>query len=185
LPAGPCLPALALVSSHAGDTAAVIDERVAIIFGFSTLAFGLATVASCRSFVWLLNHAGLTTLARSAAFQAFYRRHGAYWFIFGGLLAAHLTLALVHTGLPQAGDPDAPLHWAILAAGLSAGLVAAGSFASCRLLPRLLTGRALDPAGRGGYRRFSRFHGHYWWLFVLIAAGHFAAAYSHAGIWPG
>lgn len=165
--------------------AAPVDERVAIILGIATLLFGLATVTSCRSFVGLLNRAGLRAVPRSRAFQAFYRRHGAYWFIFGGLLAAHLTMAVVHTGLPQAGDPDAPRHWTILLAGVSAGAVAASSFASCRLLPRLLSGRELDPAKSGGYRRFTHFHGYYWAIFVAVAVTHFAVAYSHAGIWPG
>ncbi len=183
--AGTGLPPIVPVLFHEAETAAIINERVAIVLGVCTLAFGLATVTSCRSFVWLLNRAGLNGLTRSTPFQWFYRRHGAYWFIFAGLLVAHLTMAIVHTGLPQADDPDAPLHWATLLAGLSAGVVAASSFASCRLLPRLLTGRALDPAKTGGYHRFLRFHGYYWWVFLAIAAAHFALAYWHAGIWPG
>ncbi len=177
------LASLGHVASHAAATGSVINERVAIILGVATLAFGLATVASCRSSVWLLNRLRLGRLARSPGYQAFYRRHGAYWFTFGGLVAAHLTMAVVHTGLPQAGDPDAAVHWVILVIGLGTALVAATSFASCRIIPRL-TGRALDPARPGRYRRFVHFHGTYWWLFLLAAAAHFGVAYWHAGIWP-
>ena len=94
------IPPVVSVLFHGAATAAIVNERVAIVLGVSTLAFGLATVTSCR------------------------------------------------------------------------------------VVPRL-TGRALDPVKRAGYRRFVRFHGYYWWVFVAIVAAHFAVAYWHAGIWPG
>jgi len=143
---------------------------------------GLALVTSCRSCISLLDRIGLAGMAKSAAFRAYYARHGAYWFFFGALVLSHLLMGTIHTGLPQAGDPDAPVHWWILLVGLGSAVTAGVSFASCRILPRFLVGSAI--LRTGAYRRFLKYHGYLWWVFLGGAGAHFAIAFLHAGVWP-
>ena len=87
--------------------AEVSNERVAIVPGFITLLFAAATFISCRTFINLLARVGVKNIQQNGFFHYFYKYHSYYWWAFGVAVLTHLTVALLHTGLPQAGDPDA------------------------------------------------------------------------------
>ena len=123
---------------------------------------------------------------RIRGYSVFYRFHLYYWWAFGVVLLAHLLVAVLHTGLPQAGDPDAGIHWEILGLGFFSAVSAAVAFSSCRVLPRLVAMAApRSPLNNIAYRVFSRYHSYYWLVIGALVASHFAIAYWHAGIWPG
>jgi hypothetical protein len=165
----------AISSSPAG-------ERLAIMLGLLAATLVLATFISCRSCLALFKWAGLERLTRTPAYRRFNRYHAQYWLGFGAVVSAHIVMAAAHTGLPTPGDPDSPLHWAILGAGLIASLASLSMFASCRVFPTLVIRGALaHPA----FKRYFSYHTYFWLLFLALAAGHFTLAYLHAGIWPG
>lgn len=174
------------VSFQISAQAAVYNERIAISLGFVTLALALAIFISCRSFVTLLMRFGLKNPTKNKAYQSFYRYHTYYWWFFGVSVVSHIMMATLHTGLPQAGDPDAGIHWIILILGLMSALSGLALFASCRAYSRLLTPAIpkLSFTGRT-YKSFFSYHSYYWLVFALLVAGHFVVSYLHAGIWPG
>ena len=155
-------------------------QRASVVLGFLTLGSVLAVFASCRSCLGLLRRFGLNPMS-GKAYQAFFRYHALYWQAFFLLLAAHLSLAFAHTGIPQAGDPDAPVHWRILALGLAAALSGGVLFSSCRISFGFLT-RSLK--SRKGYPAFNAFHGYYWLILFGLIAMHFYFAHAHVGFWP-
>ena len=165
---------------------AVNDERVAIIFGFITLALALAVFTSCRTFVSLLMRAGIKKPADNKIYRTFNKYHMYYWWFFGVSVLAHVMMSTFHTGLPKAGDPDAGIHWTILILGLG-GVISSGVlFSTCRIsqtllapaIPKLsLTNKA--------YASYFKYHAYYWWALALLVAAHFAAGYIHVGFWPG
>ena len=165
--------------------ASVYSERTAIILGFVTLALALAAFASCRTFVSLLTRLGVKNPTRSQAYRGFNRYHLYYWWFFGVAFLAHVMMATFHTGLPEAGDPDAGVHWAILILGLASGISSVAVFASCRILPRLLapTVPKLSLTNKP-YRSFFGYHSYYWLALVLLVAAHFLTVYLHTGAWP-
>jgi cytochrome b561 len=165
--------------------ATVLSERIAIILGFITLGSAMATFASCRTFVSLLLRLGAGNPIHNKVYQSFNRYHGYYWWAFGVSVLTHIMMAIFHTGLPQAGDPDAGTHWIILILGMTTAIMGIVLFFSCRITPKLLAplkskSSRIDKI----HRSFLRFHPYFWWVFVLLAAAHFAAAYLHAGLWP-
>jgi len=161
------------------------EERTAIVLGVITLVLSLAIFASCRTFASLLHRFGLRIVTQSRSYKALNKYHSFLWWFMGVSLLSHVTLAFIHTGLPQAGDPDANVHWRILAFGLSGATFALTVFISCRISPRLLTlGRPGRLLKNMVYRPFYGLHSYYWWIFIVIAAVHFAIGYHHAGIWP-
>jgi hypothetical protein len=172
------------ISQIAGQ-GTIDNERIVIVFGLVTLIFALAAFISCRTFVSLLVHFRLGNPSGNKVYQAFNKYHGYYWWIFGVLLLAHILMATLHTGLPVSGDPDAGIHWAILILGLVAGLNGVVVFFSCRVLPKLLApAKSKFSLTDKVYGSFFKYHAWYWWLFILLAAAHFAVSYLHAGVWP-
>ncbi len=159
-------------------------ERLAVVLGFVTLAFGLMVALSCRSFPPLAARAGLKSLPASRAYQVFFRYHAYYWWFFGFLLVLHALTGLMHAA-PLAGDPDAGIHWVVLGFALGTAAGAGVVYSSCRSFVSLVavfSGRNLfNPF----YSAFFRRHGYFWLAAVLLFAGHFASAYSHIGFWPG
>lgn len=163
----------------------VYNERLAIVLGFITLFFVLATFASCRSFITLLNHFGWKNPIDSEAYRIFYRYHFYYWWAFCFVFTLHLMTAVMHTGLSTTDDPDAYLQWYVLWSGLALFVSSLVLFSSCRSLPNLLNLFAGEnPLTVKGYQLFYRYHSYYWLVFFLLIAGHFAFGYVHAGIWP-
>lgn len=165
---------------------AIYSERVAIVLGFVTLVLVLALFVSCRTFVSLVTRLGAKDPSRLEVYRRFNKYHMYYWWFFGVSVLSHVMMATLHTGLPQAGDPDAAIHWTILILGLFGAFSSVVLFSSCRISPRLLapTVPKLSFANRS-YRSFFGYHSYYWWAFILFVAAHFAAGYLHAGIWPG
>jgi hypothetical protein len=164
---------------------AVYNERLAIVLGLITLGLGIAAFLSCRTFASLFKLMGAKNGLGNRIYWSFTNYHLYYWWAFGVFLVAHLMVAVLHTGLPRAGDPDAGLHWLILLFGIFSAGSSSMIFASCRVLPRLsamLTPR--DPFSNSGYRWIFQHHAYYWLVFGLLTATHFVVAYNHAGIWP-
>jgi hypothetical protein len=172
--------------SLAADPGSVTNERIAIILGFITLTLALTVFASCRICLMTFKRLGLSKPLESAAYQRFYSFHSYYWWLFGVFLLSHLSQALIHTGLPQAGDPDAGAHWIILGFGFCGMLTSATTFLSCRLFFRLSGMLKIRQIARSSaFLAFYRPHTYYWLLFFLLVAAHFAEAFRHAGVWPG
>ena len=176
---------MSIVLFQITDMAAVYDERLAIILGLVTLLFGLTVFFSCRTCISWLSRLGLKNLTETRGYLMFYRYHLYYWWAFGVLVVAHFLIATVHTGLPQAGDPDANIHWTILGLGLFSFITALVTFSSCRVLPKIAA--VVSPKSlfnNNTYKIFFRYHTYYWWIMALLVAAHFTVSYSHAGIWP-
>jgi cytochrome b561 len=164
----------------------VYEERLAIVLGILTLVSALAAFISCRTCLGWLTRLGVKDITQNRPYAWFYKWHLYYWWSFGVFVVAHLMVAVVHTGLPQAGDPDAPVHWWILGLGLFSALSGILIFFSCRIMPRLMTMlRSSNPLERPSYRSFTRGHSYYWASMGLLVLGHFLVAFNHAGIWPG
>ncbi len=171
---------------QASGITAVYNERLAIIFGFITLASGLSAFLSCRVCISWLSHLGLKNPTQIKGYSAFYKYHLYYWWAFGVSLVAHFMVATLHTGLPQAGDPDAGVHWIILGLGLFSGVSASSLFFSCRVLPRLVAmATPKKPFNNPLYRAYNKYHSYYWVILALLATAHFIVSYNHTGVWPG
>jgi hypothetical protein len=100
-------------------------------------------------------------------------------------MVAHFMVAVLHTGLPQGGDPDANVHWAILGLGLFSAVSATSLFCSCRVLPRLVAmATPKTPFNNILYRSFYKYHNYYWLIMALLVAAHFLVNFNHAGVWP-
>jgi len=101
-------------------------------------------------------------------------------------LTLHFLSAVMHTAIPKAGDPDAPVHWAILGFAFGAALMTGAVLSSCRSTAALLnTFTGKSPVANKRYFSFYRYHACYWLILVLAIAGHFTASYIHIGVWPG
>jgi cytochrome b561 len=170
----------------ATSRAAVYSERIAIILGITTVVLALAAFLSCRAFVSLLTKLGVKHPTRNRIFRSFYGYHLYYWWGFGVAVLSHVIMAISHTGLPQAGPPDAGVHWAILSIGFPSALSGVALFSSCRVSPRLLAPAIKNLTSQGNkYRSFFSYHSYFWWIFTALVASHFTAGYLHAGVWPG
>ena len=167
------------------DTPAITNERIAIILGIVTLVLAIAVFASCRTFLSLLRLIGVQISPENKVYRVFNKYHLWYWWLFGVTLVAHIMMSVFHTGLPEAGDPDAGTHWAILILGLGSAIFAVMLFASCRFAPRLLTTGKPDSLFKNmTYNLLYRYHNYYWLLLLLLVAGHFTVSYLHVGVWP-
>jgi hypothetical protein len=170
---------------QAADLNAINNQRLTIVLGLLTLTVGLATFLSCRTCLAGLRRLGIKNLPQNRVYAAFNRLHLYYWWAFGVLVIAHLMVAVLHTGLPAADDPEAGIHWWILGLGLFSLLAAGVVFFSCRVIPKLASlGRPKSPLDNSGYRVFYQSHAYYWLILGLLAAAHFAVGFSHSGIWP-
>ena len=160
-------------------------ERLAIALGFVTLLSAVATFATCRSCLSFLGHLGLKNLIDVKWYRPFYKYHGYYWWVFVMGLFLHLLTAMMHTAFPTASDPDAQIHWIILALGLASLVLVGSVLASCRSLAGLVNMfREKSLLSNKKYLPFYRFHSYYWLILILLIAGHFASSYIHTGIWP-
>jgi hypothetical protein len=161
----------------------LFGEREAVVLGFISLGLFLAMALSCRSFPALAARLKIGRLTESKPYRVFFRYHSFYWYGFFLVLILHIGTGLMHTSLPQAGDPDEGIHWAILIfAGsvlLSLGLV----FSSCRSCVSLMSLLGRNPLA-GGYKIYYRLHSYLWVLLLLALVGHLTASYIHIGFWP-
>ena len=166
-------------------SAALYGERLAVALGFLTLVSAIATFASCRTLVGLSKFLHLQDPMKLKAFQAFYKYHGYYWWLFLLALFLHLTTALFHVELPTPGDPDALIHWVILGFAIIALVSLVIVLVSCRSFAGLMgffIGK--NSLNIRSYKGFYRYHSLYWWLFVIAVIGHLSASYVHIGFWP-
>ena len=162
------------------------SERLTVVLGFVTLASALATFATCRSCLGLLERLGLKNPVEMRWYRPFYKYHGYYWWIFLFALTLHFLSAVMHTAIPVAGDPDAPIHWVILSFALGALVMVGAVLSSCRSFTGLLnTFTGKGPLGNNRFRLFYGYHSYYWLILVLAIAGHVAGSYIHIGVWPG
>ena len=118
--------------------AGLYGERLTVALGYITLAFTVATFATCRSCLSLLSHLGLKSPMEMRWYRPFYKYHGYYWSVFLFTLVLHLMTAMMHTAIPKAGDPDAQIHWIILSFGLSTLVFTGITLSSCRSFIGLL-----------------------------------------------
>jgi hypothetical protein len=170
---------------QASSMAAIYNERVAITLGFATLVSAIAAFLSCRTCVSWLRRLGVKDPISFKGYATFYQYHVYYWWAFGILLVAHLMMAVIHTGLPQAGDPDAGVHWRILGMGFFSAVSGVVLFSSCRILPRLVTlATRKNPFHNFAYAAFFQKHSYFWSVMALLVAGHLIFSIIHTGVWP-
>jgi hypothetical protein len=177
---------VSLTLNEIADRSAIYNERLAIVLGLLTLTLAAASFISCRSCLSRLKYLRLPDPTKIKGYSSFYKYHLYYWWAFGVFLVSHVLVAIAHTGLPQAGDPDAGAHWTILGLGFFSALSSSVVFCSCRVLPRLAA--LVSPGSlfnNTAYKFLFRYHAYFWIIFFLLAFSHFAAGYHHAGIWPG
>lgn len=163
---------------------ALYAERTAIILGFFTLISAIALLASCRVVPSILQRLHKDPM-QSRFYKVFNKGHYYYWWFFGITLVLHFATAFFHTGFPVPGDPDASIHWIILALGFTSFLFFLLVIFSCRILItfwNFIAGRS-PIENRFNKWIYSR-HGLWWWLFALSILTHVIVAYAHAGIWP-
>jgi hypothetical protein len=176
---------IATILLQASPAAAANNERLAIILGLLSLSCAVAVFASCRTCRSLISRLGIEDPGRFKGYSLFYQNHIYYWWAFGVLLVAHFMVAVLHTGLPQAGDPDANSHWLILGLGIVSAISAFSLFSSCRVLPRLVRmATPKKPLDNLFYRSFNQYHNYYWIVVACLAVAHFIAGFAHSGIWP-
>ncbi len=167
------------------DPSGVYNERVAIALGLVTLISALLAFLSCRTCVSWLKHIGIKDPVAHRSYAAFYRYHIYYWWSFGVILVAHLMMAVIHTGLPQANEPDASVHWRILGLGLLSAVAGVVIFSSCRVLPRIIImATRKNPVHNVAYTAFFQKHSYYWGILAFLVLGHLWLSISHAGFWP-
>jgi hypothetical protein len=140
---------------------------------------------TCRSFVQILTRVGIKHSLQNAAYKKAYEFHAYFWWVFIMGLILHLMTALFHTGLPAAGDPDALVHWVILGFAAGSVLLLFPVLMSCRSVASLFNFvNGKSPLNNNIYTWFFRYHGLFWWPFILSVSAHFTLAYIHTGVWP-
>jgi len=163
----------------------ILIERASVTLGFLTLAAALSTFASCRSCISFLKWFRIQNPLSNKAYRAFYQFHSYYWWAFVSLLVIHLSLAIAHTGIPKAGDPDAPVHWYILSFGFGSALFTFFTLSSCRISNDFISGLFKNENQlQAGYKKFKGYHAYLWLIFLLVFAVHFFFAHQHVGFWP-
>jgi hypothetical protein len=165
--------------------ASVYGERIAIMLGFINVALAFAVFFSCRTFLSLLSKLGVKNAVQRNPYKTFYKYHLYYWWFFGVSVLAHIIMGTVHTGLPQPGDPDVGIHWAILILGAASLILGITVFFSCRIIPRLF-GPTIPEMNTGNrsYSFMYKYHSFYWIIFIGLVAAHFMVTFLHAGAWP-
>ncbi len=162
----------------------VYNERLAIILGFITLTFMMATLFSCRSFVSFLNRIGVKNPTKNPTYSSFFKYHSLYWWGFAFSIILHLLVGVMHISYSNPADPDAYLHTYILLAGGAAFVVTLVVYVSCRAfagLLNLITGKS--PSSGKVFASFYRWHNYYWIILILMFVAHFTFTYWHTGIW--
>ncbi|HTY81348.1 MAG TPA: hypothetical protein VMB24_01035 [Dehalococcoidales bacterium] len=158
-------------------------ERLAIMLGVLCVAAALTVFASCRTCIRFLSWVGIKNIGKSKRYQIFNRYHVWYWWAFGMLVVLHAGLAIAHTGLPQAGDSDAPVHARIIGYGLLSTLLGGATFSTCRVCLPLFFRQATFKNKALNFI-YSKTHAYIWAVVALAIVAHFYFAYEHAGIWP-
>ncbi len=163
----------------------LVLQRVSVALGFLTLAAALSTFATCRSCISFLKWFRVPDPLSNPRYRSFYRYHKYLWWAFLVLLPVHLGVAFGHTGIPQAGDPDSPIHWAILSFGMVATITTAVNLSSCRISTGFFI-RNLKKNGmsQSWYTQFGRYHSYFWGLFLAVLIVHLFFAHRHVGFWP-
>ena len=110
------------------DLSAIYNERLAIILGILTLISITAVFASCRICLSWISRLRMKNHTQIKIYAFFNKYHLYYWWAFGILLVAHFMVGVLHTGLPQANDPDANVHWFILGLGFFSAVTASSLF---------------------------------------------------------
>ena len=159
-------------------------ERLAVVLGFITLALFTGMAVTCRSFIPFSNKIGLGSITRSKVYRSLFRFHSFFWFGFGVILFLHGLTGFMHTEIPQAGDPDAPVHLAILVFATGLFLSVGLTFSNCRAFSGMLRFFRGGDILTGIYGRFYRLHSYFWVLLLVALAGHLTASYLHIGFWP-
>ena len=163
----------------------VYDERLAVILGYITLLIILAFFSTCRSFVTMITRLGMKDPQQVKWYQLMYKYHAYYWPVFWITFILHVLTALMHTDLPQFGDPDAVQHLYILASGLLSLIALIVLGFSCRIFTgiyHLFNGKSLTENHATG--SFYNHHGMYWLVLLASIAVHLVFAYRHIGFWP-
>jgi hypothetical protein len=163
---------------------AVYNERLAIILGFITLAFTLATLFSCRSFSAFLNRSGTKNPTGNPIYRLFFKYHSFYWWGLVFSLILHLLVAVMHISYNDPADPDAYLHPYIFLAGGSAFIITLVIYSSCRSfagLLNLINGK--QPFSGKLFSDYYRFHSYYWIILLVVVIVHFTLGYLHTGVW--
>jgi hypothetical protein len=164
----------------------IYNERLAIIFGLITVFCGVLAFFSCRTCIGWLGTFGLQNITKSKGYASFNKKHIYYWWGFGVFLGAHIMVAVVHSGFPQSGDPDAYIRWVILGLGLFSAAAAFGLFASCRVVPRLAAMAAPKNLFENAlFKSYFQYDSYFWWILLLLVAVHFTLAFNYIGLWPG
>ncbi len=161
------------------------SERVTVVLGYLTLASAIATFTTCRTGVSFLNRLGIKSIPNAGWYRPLFKLHGFYWWglVMGSIL--HLMSALMHTGVPGAGDPDGSIHRIVLATGGVTLILAGVVLSSCRSLVNLVSlFKETSPLENRRFRGFYGYHAFFWAALALPIAGHFAAVYSHIQLWP-
>jgi hypothetical protein len=162
----------------------VYNERLAIILGFVTLAFLLATLFSCRSFLSFLNRLSVKNPTENRVYRSFYKYHSFYWWGLVFSLILHLIVGVMHILYFDPADPDAYLHTYIYIAGGAAFIVTLVVYTSCRSyagLLTLITGK--NPLSGKVFTILYRYHNYYWMILIVIVILHFTFSYMHTGVW--
>ena len=159
-------------------------ERVAVVLGFVTLGLFIAMAVTCRKFLPFASRLGMGSLTNSAPYQALFKLHSYFWYGLGLVLVLHLMAGLLHTEIPQKGDPDAAIHWAILIFALTTLTSLVLVFSNCRSFATVLKIFRGDRVLTGAYGRYYQLHSFFWVLLLVALAGHLVASYMHIGFWP-
>jgi hypothetical protein len=162
----------------------VYNERLSIVLGFITLLLTLATLFSCRSFIFFLRHIGIKNPERNRFYAAFFKYHSLYWYGLVFILVLHPLAGIMHIVFTDSTDPDAYLHTWVLAAGAAAFAVILIILVSCRSLVAFLafiTGK--NPLAGKYFAAFYRLHSYFWSILIILIVLHFTFSYLHTGIW--
>ena len=165
----------------------IYGERLAVLLGFATLISVATVFISCRSFVRFQKRVFSKNLLNNKTYKSFYKYHSYYWGVFYVIIFLHILTALIHTEIPAPNDPDAGIHWIILASAFGS-LIFLGAvvFSSCRSFAGMLSFfKGSDSLTIKAYNNFYHSHSYYWWIFIVVVLGHMVSAYIHTGIWPG
>ncbi|GEM_PF-2317969 len=163
----------------------IYDERLSVILGFITLLFVFAFFCSCRVFISLVTRLGFKDPLQFKWYQAFHKYHVYYWPVFWTTFVLHVVTALLHTELPEFGDPDAPGHLYILGSGVISFIALMALGFSCRTFGgvfHIFTGKSLPESRENS--AFYRHHFLYWIVLILTIAVHLIFSYQHIGFWP-
>jgi cytochrome b561 len=115
------------------SSSALVNERLAVVLGMLTLLAAVAILASCRLVPSIMKRLHKEPL-QSPFYRSIYGLHSYFWWAFIVLLALHFLAAFMHSGFPVSGDPDAPIHWAVLSLALIAFLSFLMVLFSCRII---------------------------------------------------